>query len=430
MNKLKKLNWILFVAARRNVFLNRKRRGGSSHILAILGIAVGVMALVVIIAVMNGLQLGFIENILEISSFHLRAEVSGDAKTVLEEARKVSGVSSAIPFREMHCILRGVKNSQEGALIRGLSTDALKEDKGMAERLMFEAGSFDVAERRSILLGAELARVLGVKSGDRVHLVSISDLLDDSDDAWTVTGVFRTGFYEYDLGWGFVNIDAAAELDDGGLLIGVKLANRWQDRRVLNRLRALPDSKDVEWTSWRVYNRAFFSALRSEKLLMFVLVGLIFLVVGLNIFQSQRRAVLERREEIGLLRAVGASEWSVRLVFLWDGFIIGFIGAASGVLIGLFLATHINGFFTALERTVNVFVHALNLVIGLFGRQSMEEFTVFSPAVFYIKEMPSRVIAYEVALIFLFGFLSALLAAGFASRRVAKMRPTEVLREE
>jgi lipoprotein-releasing system permease protein len=388
------------------------------------------MALIVIIAVMNGLQLGFIENILEISSFHLRAEVKGDARVVLEEVRKVPGISSAVPFRELHCILRGVKNSQEGALIRGLPVDALQEDKGMAERLVFEAGGFDVAEERSILLGAELARVLGVRNGDQVHLLSISDLFDDSDDTFTVTGIFRTGFYEYDLGWGFVNIDVAAELGEGGLLIGAKLTNRWQDGRALSRLRSLPNSADVEWTSWRVYNKAFFSALRSEKLLMFVLVGLIFLVVGLNIFQAQRRAVLERREEIGLLRALGASEWSVRLVFLWDGFIIGFIGAALGAFVGLFLASHINGFFTALEGVVNLFIHAFNFIVGLFGWQSMGDFAVFSPAVFYIKEIPSRIIPYEVVLIFLFGFLSALLAANFASRRAAKMRPTEILREE
>ncbi|MDR0410939.1 MAG: ABC transporter permease [Treponema sp.] len=425
-----KLNWVLFVAARHNVFLNRKRRGGSSHVFAILGIAVGVMALVVIIAVMNGLQLGFIENILEISSFHLRARGSGDAGVVLEDVRKVPSVSSAIPFRELHCILRGERNSQEGALIRGLSPDALEEDKGMAQRLVFEDGSFDIAKKRSILLGAELARVLGVRIGGTVHLVSISDLFGDEDNAWTVTGVFRTGFYEYDLGWGFINIDAAAELDNGSLLIGVKLTNRWQDSRALSHLRSLPNSKDIEWTSWRVYNRAFFSALRSEKLLMFVLVGLIFLVVGLNIFQAQRRFVLERREEIGLLRAIGASEWSVRLVFLWDGFIIGFIGAVSGALIGLFLATHINGFFTALEKVVNLFIHALNFIVGLFGRQSIGDFAIFSPTVFYLREIPSRVIPYEVTLIFLFGFLSALFAAGFAARRATKMRPAEVLREE
>jgi lipoprotein-releasing system permease protein len=388
------------------------------------------MALIVIIAVMNGLQLGFIESILEISSFHLRAEVKGDADAVLEEVRKVPGVSSALPFRELHCIVRGAKNYQEGALIRGLSADALQEDKGMSERLVFEDGNFDIGEKRSILLGAELARVLKVKKGDMVYLVSVSDLFTNSDNAFTVTGIFRTGFYEYDLGWGFVNIDTAAELDEGGLLIGVKLANRWQDGRALSRLRSLPCSVDVEWTSWRVYNKAFFSALRSEKLLMFVLVGLIFLVVGLNIFQSQRRAVLERREEIGLLRTIGASEWSVRLVFLWDGFIIGFIGAASGALIGLFLASHINGFFAALEGVVNIFIHALNFIIGLFGRQSMDDFAIFSPAVFYIKEIPSRIIPHEVALIFLFGLLSALFAAGFAARRAARMQPAEVLREE
>jgi lipoprotein-releasing system permease protein len=163
---------------------------------------------------------------------------------------------------------------------------------------------------------------------------------------------------------------------------------------------------------------------------MFLLVGLIFIVVGLNIFQAQRRAVLERREEIGLLRALGADELAVRLIFVWDGFVIGLAGAGAGTVLGLFLATHISGFFTALEHVVNAFISLLNLIYGLFGRSQAEEFAIFSPAIFYIKEIPARVIPHEVVLIFLFGFLSALAASWFASRRAARTRPAEVLRDE
>ncbi len=444
-----KLNWISFVAARHT---SKKKEGGSpSPILAILGITVGVLALTVIIAVMNGFQMGFIESILEISSFHARVEIppsldgvsSNDAfledvleseealviesaeqdalmAVVEEEVRGVSGVVSALPFRELHAVLRGRFTGQQGALIRGVPQNALEEDPGMAEKLVIEQGAFDLTGEKSIVIGAELANRLYVRVGDIVNLTSLSGLFSqDGDSYFTVTGLFRSGFYEYDLGWAFVNIDAAAALDETSLVLGVKLKNRWQDARALALIESLPAIQSnrsyFKISSWRDYNKAFFGALRSEKLLMFVLVGLIFIVVGLNIFQSQRRSVMERREEIGLLRALGADEWEVRLIFVWDGFVIGLLGAGLGSVLGLFLASNISGFFTVLEYIVNAFLSLINVVYGLFGRSQAGEFAIFSPAMFYIKEIPARVIPREAVLIFLFGFLSALLAAWFAS---------------
>ena len=221
-------------------------------------------------------------------------------------------------------------------------------------------------------------------------------------------------------------------------VIGIKLHNRWQDQRAMNEISNLLsqsglnlESSDLDLSSWRDYNRAFFSALRTEKLMMFILVGLIFIVVGLNIFQAQRRIVLERREEIGLLRALGASDTAMRLVFVWDGFIIGFTGAALGLGLGLLISFNIQRFFTFLEGTVNFIVFAANNLLGWFGGTGhTEEFAIFSPQIFYIKEIPSRVIPLEALMIFMFGFLSALLAAWFASGKISGTRPAEVLRYE
>jgi lipoprotein-releasing system permease protein len=256
-----------------------------------------------------------------------------------------------------------------------------------------------------------------------------------------VTGIFRSGFYEYDLGWAFINIDRAGEISGGrsrDLFLGIKLKNRWQDRAGIEQVRRTVGSQIIgedvvpQVSSWRDYNRAFFGALRTEKLFMFVLVGLIFIVVGLNIFQAQRRSVLERREEIGLLRALGSTDMAVRLVFVWDGFIIGIAGAGIGMLLGLLIAWNITAFFSILEGAVNFFVNILNIIASPFlGTDAAGEgFAVFSPTIFYIKGIPSRLIPHEVLIIFLFGFFSALLAAWFASGRVSRIRPAEVLRYE
>ncbi|MDR3334077.1 MAG: ABC transporter permease [Treponema sp.] len=443
MNTLHSVTWIGFVASR---YVSKGRRNSPSPVLSVLGIATGVLALTVIIAVMNGFQMGFIESILEISSYHIRIVPEHletlETRTLISQAAAIPGIASVVPFREFHGILRGKRQNQQVGVIRGLPPDALEKDRGMAEKLVFEAGSFDIAGGRSILLGAELAHRLSARLGDEITLVSVAGFLpgDDAealatDSRFTVTGIFRSGFYEYDLGWGFVNLDTAGELGGGTVSWGVKLKNRWQDSRAIALIGHFLETEAVppdafKLSTWRDYNRAFFGALRTEKLFMFVLVGLIFIVVGLNIFQAQRRAVLERREEIGLLRALGAGERQVRLVFVWDGFIIGLGGAGTGMLLGLLIAFHISPFFTVLEGLVNGFIAVLNSIAGLLGIQGADSFAIFSPAIFYIKEIPSRIIPHEVVLICMFGFLSALLAAWFASGKVSRTRPAEVLRYE
>jgi lipoprotein-releasing system permease protein len=442
---VKNFSWIGFVAGR---YVSRGRRNSPSPLLSILGIGTGVLALIVILAVMNGFQLGFIESILEISSYHLRLEsFPPENREALEEKlRAVPDLNAAVPFREFQGLIRGRREGQQAAVIRGLPPEVLEIDAAMGKKIEMEAGSFDLSGDRSILLGSELARRISVRRGDEVTLFAIAGLFSGPAvagsesvegegalaETFTVTGIFRTGYYEYDLSWGFINLETAGTISGADMIFGLKLKDRWQDRRALALVseifRGEPDPPRL--SSWRDYNRAFFGALRTEKVFMFILVGLIFIVVGLNIFQAQRRAVLERREEIGLLRAVGAAGTAVRLIFVWDGAIIGFTGAASGLGLGLFFAFHISSVFAFIEGLVNSFIAAANFFLGLFGIAEAGSFAFFSPAVFYIKEIPSRVIPHEVFLICMFGFLSALLAAWFASGKAARTEPAEVLRDE
>jgi len=429
--------WIYFIASR-YIFKGR----GSSPVLAVLGIAMGVLALIVIIAVMNGFQLGFIESILEISSYHLRLDnVPKDLNNELrEKIVSVPGIKAAVPFREIQALARGRRTGQQAVLLRGLPENALELDKSMAAKLDFENGFFDISDENSILLGGELARRLGVTFGDRITMYSISGILSTNEeigslDNLKITGIFRTGYYEYDCNWAFININNNVFVEDGSdLKIGVKIANRFQDKHSLEQVKKnLPKNSETEgikYSSWRDYNRSFFGALRTEKLFMFILVGLIFIVVGLNIFQSQRRSVLQRREEIGLLRAVGGTERDVRFVFVCDGAMIGLSGAGIGLILGLVIASNISLFFTLMEKTVNFFIGLINLIAAFFGTGYAESFAVFSPAIFYIKEIPSRILPREVVIIFMFGFLSALLAAWIASRKISKIQPAEVLRYE
>ncbi|MDR3146885.1 MAG: ABC transporter permease [Treponema sp.] len=425
--------WIGFVASRH---VRRGRGKSPSPIFAVLGIATGVLALTVIIAVMNGFQLGFIENILEISSYHLRLEdfPPEDTEALRQSLLSTPGVVAAVPFCEFQALVRGDRDRQAGLLIRGLPPEAVELDRGLASKLEFEAGSFNIAREGTILLGTELARSLSAQVGDEVTIFSVDDLFGGTGagvNTFTVTGIFRTGYYDYDMGLAFMNLETARSLARLPPVLGFKLRDRWQDAAAMTALAGRISRLSLEGSrlsSWRDYNRSFFGALRTEKLFMFILVGLIFIVVGLNIFQAQRRAVLERREEIGLLRAVGAGDLAVRMVFAWDGFLIGLCGAGTGLALGILVASHIGAFFALVENLINIAINVVNYLSGsLF---SAGDFSVFSPAVFYIKEIPSRIIPQEVFLIFMFGFLSALLAAWFAAGKVSRTKPAEVLRDE
>jgi len=444
--------WILFIAAR---YIFRKRKGSPAPVLSILGIAVGVLALIVILSVMNGFQLSFIESILEISSYHLRiGPISGgDIAEARNAVLTVPGIKAAVPFLEFQGLVQGEsargtafqnqgrRGGQQAAIVRGLPEGALEMDSGLAGRISFEEGSFGFKNRNDALVGAELARRLGLKSGDEITLFSIPSLFSSSSadgnsglKTFTVAGIFRTGFYEYDISWIFIDIDSAAAFSESGPVVGIKLKNRFHDQYALDlarkRLEGNPVFSQAAFSSWRDYNRSFFGALRTEKLFMFILVGLIFIVVALNIYQAQRRSVLEHREEIGLLRAIGGGEHAVQLVFILDGAIIGFSGAGTGLVLGLLIASNIPQFFSGMEAIVNFFITIVNSIASFFGLDGIGGFYIFPPAVFYIKEIPSRIIPGEVVLVFLFGFLSALLAAWVASRKVARIRPAEVLRYE
>ena len=426
-----KKSWVLFVASR-YIFKGRS----TSPVLAVLGIAVGVMALIVIIAVMNGFQLGFIESILEISSYHLRTESfrQEDSQELIKIISSVPGVKSVVPFKESQALARRGK-SQQDVILRGLPENACELDKRMDEKLVIEEGVFDISEN-NILLGSELARRLNLYVGDDVSLFSIFKILSGEDESahsiFKVTGIFRTGYYEYDCRWALVSIDSVTFLDNESKLnLGIKLDNHFHDKQLLEQInKKTKNFNSIKLSSWRDYNRSFFGALRTEKLFMFILVGLIFIVVGLNIFQAQRRSVLQRREEVGLLRAVGGSQKSVRFVFVLDGAIIGFTGAVIGLCLGLLIATNISYFFTIIENIVNWFINIINLIANYFGAGAAKSFKVFSPNIFYIKEITARILTHEVVLIFMFGFLSALAAAWFASRKIIKIQPAEVLRYE
>lgn len=436
--------WILFVAARS--FSKKRGKSNTSSLLSIFEIGAGVLALTVIIAVMNGFQLGFIENILEVSSYYIR--VNNVPQELLSKSSMfaaANGVTAMVPFLETQGIISGsVDGGQCAALFRGVPAYAFKDDEGLSNHLELISGRLELNTQNEVLIGVELAARLNARAGNSIEFLSIANLFssEDNDAArhFVIAGIFRTGYYEYDSSWGFINLSEASAIEGGKetCTLGIKLKNRFADAPALAQIEAmLPAAfgsniitqNNITVTSWRDYNKSFFNALRTEKLLMFILVGLIFVVVALNIYQSQRRTVLERSEEIGLLRAIGAHDFSVRWTFALKGLIIGLSGATGGMILALLIASHIQEFFALIEAIITGVLHIVySISSGIFF--GGVDFSVFSKNIFYIQEYTARLIPHEVLLIYCFAVLSAFLAAWFASARISKIKPSEVLRCE
>jgi ABC-type transport system, involved in lipoprotein release, permease component len=431
--------WALTVA--RRWFAARRESGGSaSSFLAAIGIGIGVAALIVVLGVMNGFQMGFIDSILKVSSFHVRVQgAAGDeaagGETLAAELGALPGVRSVVPFAETRCLLASDDGRTFPLLLRALPLDAEARDPEMMQALGIQSADGRWKPGKGIVIGAELARYLRISEGAEAELLIVSAGGEEGVEAkpvrMRIDGTFRSGYYDFDFGMAIASIPAAAKAFPAdkpeNLVYGVKLKDRYADAAFISRLEAALGLSGDRIEGWRDYNRVFFGALRMEKSVMMLLVGLIFLVVGVNIFHGMRRAVAERSEDIAVLRAMGASSEEIEGVFVIDGLAIGSGGALAGLALGLAIAINVNQVFALVEGIVNGASFILSRIAGGFGGG---DFKVFSPQYFYLMEVPVRVLFPETLLIVAAAIACAAVAALAASRRVADLAPAEVLHYE
>lgn len=430
--------WTLFVAAR---YFRSKRRDKNfaSSILSVVGIAVGVMTLITVIAVMNGFQIGFIEDILEISSFHIRVSVEDerDYPVLMDDIGNVKGIRSVLPMLETQTMVKTDFSNFQPCLIRGVPGDFGRYDPRMVKQLTIVEGEKKNIGEGEILIGIELARQLGTAIGDYIQILSLAGenfrSIKPEQEQYRVIAFFKSGYYEFDKGQAFINLASAERIasNNDDLVIGIKLENRFKDRMAVQRIGELENMpRDTEIVSWREYNSSFFGALKTEKIAMMVLIGLIFIVVGGNIYQSLKRTVLEKTEEISVLKSIGATGEKIRRIFIYDGIIIGLLGATAGMLAGFLITFNINSIFSIFEAISNALLYVVQQLINPILGAGMEEISVFSPRYYYMAEVPVEIPYLESVFIFSFAFLSASTAAFFASKKISDIKPSEVLRYE
>lgn len=436
---IKNLRWISVVSSR-FARVDRKGRSAVTSVLATLGICFGVMTLTVVMSVMNGFQMSFIDSILEVSSYHLRAvNVPPEQESALKAACETEKqIRACVPFYEAQALMTGEKGGALAVNVRAADEAIYYEDEGFKKELRMLSGRFDFSEEDSIILGSTLARNLGVRTGDTVNLLVMSGGSDvelfSSDRLFTVRGIFTSGYAEINSAYAFTGTAAAEKYFGASAkkIWGIKLKNYDKDLKAINFLK-----KSLGWQSssktdgpqilsWRSFNKTFFGALRIEKNMLLLLVALIFVVVAINIYNGMRRLVFERRTEIAVLSALGARKGGIKSIFIMRGFIMGTLGALTGVALGIIISLNTDVVFTLAAKLMYGIQY---LVTALTDRQNLQYVQVNSSYNLYAS-IPARIFPGEVTAITLFGVFSPLIASWAASRNVLKMTVSEVLHNE
>jgi lipoprotein-releasing system permease protein len=397
-----------------------RRNGFISFIsgVSMLGIALGVAALIIVLSVMNGFQKEVRDRMLGVVShieiFGPGGGMLADANKTMEEARRNPQVVAAAPFISAQALLaRG--EDMRGAIIRGIDPAREPEVTDLAATLQPVLGKLAPGQF-GIVLGAELARGLGVREGDPVTLIAPSGQVTPAGvvprlKQMTVVGTFDSGHFEYDSGLAMIHQDDAARIFrlEGPTGVRLKLKDLNQAPEVGAELsRTL--SGDVLVRDWTRQNRTWFAAVQVEKRMMFIILTLIVAVAAFNLVSTLVMTVTDKRADIAILRTLGASPGSIMGIFVVQGAAVGVIGTLAGLLLGLLVAFNIDVIVPALE-------HAFH--------------ASFLPKdIYLISRMPSDPQQSDIMPIALISLALAFVATIYPSWRASRVNPAEALRYE
>ena len=397
-----------------------RRNGFISFIsgVSMLGIALGVAALIIVLSVMNGFQKEVRDRMLSvIAHVEVRDAAGGalpDWRATARAAEADKRVVGAAPFVLSQALI-GRGDELRGAMVRGI--DPAEEGKvtELARRQHKLLAQLNPGEW-NIVLGIELARLLNARVGDKVTVVSPSGQITPAGviprlKQFTLVGVFEAGHYEYDSSLALIHLDDAARLFrvEGPTGIQLQLADVHSAREAGQDLQARLGF-EVLVRDWTRTNRNWFDAVQIEKRLMFIILTLIVAVAAFNLVSTLVMTVTDKRADIAILRTLGASPRSIMGIFMVQGATAGVLGTLGGCALGLLIAFNID-----------VIVPALENLLGM----------AFLPgSIYVISRMPSQPLASDILPVIVISLVLAFVATLYPSWRASRVNPAEALRYE
>ena len=398
-----------------------RRNGFLSFIsgVSMLGIALGVAALIIVLSVMNGFQKEVTDRMLSVIAHVELVESQGQAlddwRATADKARRSPQVIGAAPFIATQALIaRG--DEMRGAIVRGISPTDEATVTELAARLKDTTLARLVPGGWGIVLGVELARTLGVRVGDKITIAAPGGQVTPAGliprfKQFEVVGTFDAGHYEYDSGLALIHLDDAARLFrlEGASGVQLRLKNLHQAREVAQQL-ALQMGPGITVRDWTRTNRNWFSAVQLEKRLMFIILTLIVAVAAFNLVSTLVMTVTDKNADIAILRTLGASPRSVMGIFMVQGAAAGVIGTLSGVGLGLLIAFNVGTIVPAIERLLSV--------------------SFLPSSIYIISRMPSEPRLDDIVPIVAISLLLSFVATLYPSWRASRVQPADALRHE
>lgn len=386
---------------------------------SILGIALGVAALIIVLSVMNGFQREVRDRMLNVIAHVELLDYAGQAlpdwQATAAKARQNPAVIGAAPFiASQSLIARG--EDMRGAVIRGISPAEEATVTGLGAALKDGVFARLQPGAWNIVLGSELARQLGVTEGDKITLVAPGGQVTPvgvipRPKTFNVVGTFTAGHYEYDSGLALIHVDDAARFFRTGGPTGVQLKLRdVHDARRVGAELAQALGPDILVRDWTRSNANWFDAVQVEKRLMSIILTLIVAVAAFNLVSTLVMTVTDKQSDIAILRTLGASPRSIMGIFIVQGAVSGVIGTLSGVGLGLLVAFNIDVIVPAIERLLNV--------------------SFLPGSIYVITKMPSDPQQSDILPIAFVSLALSFLATLYPSWRASRVQPAEALRYE
>ena len=398
-----------------------RRNGFISFIsgVSMLGIALGVAALIIVLSVMNGFQKEVRDRMLSVIShvevYQSQGEALPDWQATAAQARLNPQVIGAAPFIAAQALIaRG--DDMRGAIVRGISPTEEATVTDLAAQLRDTTLAQLVPGGWGIVLGGELARGLGLRVGDKVTIVAPGGQVTPAGvvprlKQLTLVGTFEAGHYEYDSGLALIHVEDAARLFrvEGPTGVQLRLKDAQEARAVADELQVRL-GPTVRLSDWTRTNRNWFQAVQIEKRLMFIILTLIVAVAAFNLVSTLVMTVTDKQADIAILRTLGASPRSIMGIFMVQGAASGVIGTLAGMVLGLGVAYNIGTIVPAIERALQM--------------------SFLPSSIYLISRMPSDPQSGDIVPIVLISLALAFVATIYPSWRASRVQPAEALRYE